>query len=152
MVKASFATSWKASTQPRKQRKYRANAPLHLKANFVHVHLSPQLREKYSKRNVQIHTGDKVKIMKGQFKKQEGKVERVDLKRELVYVTGMENIKIDGNKVLAPLTPSNLMIIELDTSDKKRKEKLGSKDKETKEVKVTKTTQVKEKTEKKEEK
>ena len=124
MIQKKFSTSWNASTQRRKQRKFRYNAPLHVRGKFVHVHLSPALRTKYGTRNVQLRKGDKVRILRGQFKKQEGKVERVNLKRELVFVTGIETVKLDGNKIAAPLKPSNLMIIEVDTTDAKRKHKL----------------------------
>ena len=42
------------------------------------------------------------------------------LKQIKVYVTGVEILKKDGTKVLCPLEPSNLMIIELNLDDKKR--------------------------------
>ena len=147
MVKNSFSKTWKKSTQPRKQRKYRYNAPLHIKQKTVHVHLSPDLRKKYGFRNVQIKKGDKIKVLRGKFAKKEGKVERVSLKQEKVYVTGIEVIKKEGTKLPVPLTPSNLMIIDLDLSDKKRKAKLESKTKSVakneKEVKKQETKELK---------
>ena len=123
MVKTSFAITWKKSTQPRKQRKYRYNAPLHVKQKMVHVHLSAELRKKYSFRNVQLKVGDKVKVLRGQFAKKEGKVDKINLKNEKVYVAGIETIKKEGTKLPIALNPTNLMIIELDLSDKKRKQK-----------------------------
>ncbi len=112
------------STQARKQRKARRKARLHLQQKFAHAHLSPDLRKKHGYRNVQLRKGDKVKVMRGQFRKKEDLVERVDLKREQVYVRGVELVKKDGSKVLYPLRASNLMITSLDLSDKKRKAKL----------------------------
>ncbi len=135
MVKNSFSKTWNSSTQPRKQRKYRYNVSLHLKQKYLHVHLSKELREQYGKRNVQVKKGDKVRILRGKFSKQEGKVERVSLKYEKVYVTGIEIIKKEGTKLLIPFNPSNLMIIALDLDDKKRKNKLESKNKEVKPAK-----------------
>jgi len=123
-MERKFSTSWKKSTHARKQRKYRANAPLHVKQRFVHVHLSPELRKKYGLRNVQLHKNDKVKVLRGQFRKKDGKVSRIDLKDEKVFITGMEYIKKDGNKVPVRFHPTNLMIVELDLSDKKRKAKI----------------------------
>jgi len=140
MANNKFSTTWKRSTQPRKQRSYRYTSPLHVKQKMMHVHLSPALRKKYGLRNVQIRKGDKVKILRGTFAKKEGKVDRVVLQREKVYVVGIEQIKKDSGKVPFPLTPSNLMIIDLNTDDKKRRQKLeqkkaGSKDNvETKKV------------------
>jgi large subunit ribosomal protein L24 len=123
-----FSTTWKKSTQPRKQHKYRYTAPLHVKQKLVHVHLSSELKKKHGLRNVQIKKGDKIKVSRGQHKKKEGKVERVSVKREKVYITGIEFIKKDGAKTLVALSPSNLIIVELDLSDKKRKQKLTKKD------------------------
>ena len=121
---ARLVTSWKSSTQPRKQRKFRYNAPLHLKQKFMHVHLAAALRQKYGRRDIQSKREDKVKILRGQFKGKEGKVSRLSLMRGKIYVTGIENIKKDGSKLPAALVASNLQIIELNLEDKKRKQKL----------------------------
>jgi large subunit ribosomal protein L24 len=138
-MKSGFSISWKSSTQPRKQRKYRENAPLHLKQKMLHVHLSPDLREKHGKRNVQIKTGDKVRIMRGGYHKKEGKVEKVDLKREKVFITGMDYVKREGSKVNVAFSPSNLMIIELNLTDKKRKKNLENKKTEVQKKEAQKT-------------
>ena len=124
MVQKSFSTHWKESKNPRKQRKYRHNAPLHVKQKLMHVHLAPILREKYHHRNIQVKKGDKIIILRGSSRGKEGKVERVDLHRGKVFVSGIENIKKEGSRVLIPLEPSNLMIKELQLNDKKRKQKL----------------------------
>ena len=108
------------SRKQKKQRKYRRIAPLHTKRKFIHSHLSKELRKKHDKRNFTVIKGDKVKIMRGQFKKKSGKVERVDTKNEKVYITGIEFTKKDGGKVLYPINPSNLLITELFLEDKKR--------------------------------
>ena len=121
MEAKKFSTSWKASSQPRKQRKYRYNAPLHVRQKLVHVHLSKELRQKHGSRAMQVRKGDKVKVLRGKFRKQEGKVERVELKRERVFVTGMDYTKKNGTKILVPLRPSNLMIVVLEMADKRRK-------------------------------
>ncbi|SRR3989344_3894149 len=120
MAAKDFSTSWKRSSQPRRQRKYRHNAPLHVKQKMVHVHLSPELRGKYGRRNVQVRKGDKVKVLRGKFSKKEGKVERVHVKGGKVFVTGIEMIKKDGTKLPVALDPSNVMITSLDLSDKRR--------------------------------
>jgi large subunit ribosomal protein L24 len=115
-----FSRSWKSSKKPGKQRKYRYNAPLHITGRFLKCHLNKQLRERYKTRSKRVRTGDKIKVMRGQFKGKEGKVEKVDVKKTKVYVTKIEWQKKDGSKSLYPLDPSNLMILELDTTDKKR--------------------------------
>jgi len=126
-MKSAFSTAWKSSKQPRKQRKYRFNAPLHTKAKFMSVHLSKDLRAKHSTRAVLVRKGDKVIITKGQHKKKTGKVDRVSIKYEKVFVTGIETAKRDGTKGLYPFAPSNLMITELYADDKKRNKSLERK-------------------------
>lgn len=106
--------------QPRKQRRARATASLHEKSKFMHSPLSKDLRKKYGKRSLRVRTGDKVLILRGQFKGKDGLVESVDLAKERVYVKGAELSKKDGGKVLYPLHPSNLSILTVVTEDKKR--------------------------------
>jgi large subunit ribosomal protein L24 len=115
-----FSTSWKSSSQKRKQRKYRFNAPLHTKHKFMGVHLAKDLREKYGKRAVPVRKDDRVKILRGQFKGTTGKVERVSIKNERIYMGGAEITKKDGTKAKYPIHPSNLMITELSLGDKRR--------------------------------
>ena len=122
-----FSKTWKSSKKPRKQRKYRASAPLHVKQKFVHSHLSKDLMKKYGKRSIGLRKGDKVKIMRGQFKKLEGKIEDIDLKRTRIFVRGVETTKKEGTKKLIALHPSNLMITELNLDDKFRQKSLESK-------------------------
>lgn len=42
------------SKQPRKQRKERFNAPLHVRQKLMHAMLSPELRKEYKKRSAQV--------------------------------------------------------------------------------------------------
>ncbi len=143
MVRQTFSTSWKRSVQPRKQRKYIYNAPLHIDQKQVHVHVSSELRKKYGIRAVQVRVGDKVRVLRGGFRKKEGRVERVLIKKREVYIAGVEYIKKDGSKLPRSTEPSNLMIIELDTKDPRRKKALGGRTehqagKDTTEMKATK--------------
>jgi large subunit ribosomal protein L24 len=121
-MKQKFNKNWKSSKQPRKQKKYSANAPLHLKRKFTSVNLSKELRKKYGKRNLPVRKGDKVKVMVGKFKKNEGKVTKVMLKTSKVIVDGVQMKKKDGSKIDIKMEPSNLQIIELNLEDKKRLE------------------------------
>lgn len=124
-MKNKFSKNWKSSKQPRKQRKYRYNAPLHIKQKFVRAHLSKELRKKYKKRSLGLRKGDKIKILRGEFKKKEGKIEKVNLKKIKIYVTGIEKIRKDGTKSLIPIEPSKVMIIELNLDDKTRQKILN---------------------------
>jgi len=130
---------WKSSKQPRKQRKYLANAPLHIKRKLMSVNLSKELRKKYQKRSTPLRKKDTVKIMRGKFKGKKGKVMKVILKTQKVEVEGIQIKKQDGSKVNIKLRPSNLQIIELNVEDKKRNKALSKGIKEDKqEVNVNK--------------
>jgi len=115
-----WSCSWKSSKKPGKQRKYRYNAPLHVRHKLMAAHLSKELRKKYEKRSIPIRKGDKVKIMRGKFKNKTGEVEQVILDKYRVYIKDIRREKVDGTKVRVPFHPSNLMITELKTEDKKR--------------------------------
>jgi large subunit ribosomal protein L24 len=133
-MKNKFSKHWKSSKQPRKQRKYAANAPLHLKRKLLSVNLSKELRKKFKKRNIVVRKGDTVKVMIGKFKKKTGKIMEVNVKRSKVIIEGITVKKQDGSKANIKMRPSNLQIIELNLDDKKRmKQKTESK--ETKEEK-----------------
>lgn len=115
-----WSANWKSSKQPRKQRKYRYTAPLHIKGKFLSVHLSKELRKKYGRRALRVRKGDKVIVVRGRFKKHTGKVERVDLKNSKVFVEKAEVSKKDGSKSMYPMEPSNMVITELVLADKNR--------------------------------
>ena len=127
------------SAQPRKQRKAIYTADLHQKQKYLHVPLSKDLRARHAKKNVQVRKGDTVKIMRGQYKRKQGKVETVDLKRSRILIEGAHKEKRDGMKSYYPIHPSNVQIISLELSDKKRKEKLMVKKKNTSVGTTTKT-------------
>ncbi|CDG64883.1 MAG: large subunit ribosomal protein [Methanobacterium sp.] len=115
------------SKQPRKQRKFRYQAPLHIRHKMMSVNLSPELREEHNTRSLPVRKGDKVKVRRGDFKDHEGKVEGIDLKNYRVFIEGLNVQKPDGNQVYHPVHPSNLMIIELDLDDDERNEILERK-------------------------
>lgn len=102
-----------SSRKPRTQRKFRYTAPLHLRKNFVHVHLSKDLRAKVKKRAIQVKKGDKVKILRGKFKGKEGKVAKVILSDAKIFVEGITLKKANGKEAFYPIDPSNAMITEM---------------------------------------
>ncbi|MCK5023155.1 MAG: 50S ribosomal protein L24, partial [Candidatus Aenigmarchaeota archaeon] len=119
-MKKEWSSNWISSKQPRKQRKYRHNAPLHVKQKFISAHLSEVLRKRFGKRSLSLRKGDEVKVMNGTDKGFKGKVERVNLKNTKIYIEGLNTKKVDGSEVMKAIDPSNLMIIEAKIEDKKR--------------------------------
>ncbi len=108
------------SKQPRKQRKFLYNAPLNIRHKIMSATLSKELREEYDRRSLPVREGDKVEIMRGDFKGHQGKVEKVDLKNYKVYVEGATIQKVDGTTAYFPIHPSKLRIIELNLDDEER--------------------------------
>jgi large subunit ribosomal protein L24 len=121
------------TTQPRKQRLRIYSNPLHRRKLLTSSHLSPELRKKYEARSAPIRKGDLVKVIRGEHKGKEGKVSKVVSSR--VNVEGITRSKTDGTKVFVPIHPSNLIILDLDLSDERRKNAINRKIKTKKEVK-----------------
>lgn len=91
-------------------------------------HLSADLKKAHSKRAFPLRVGDKVKILRGDFKGTIGKVESVDVKNMRIYVTGAEREKSEGQPASKyPIDPSNVKLIDLDLTDARRKKALERK-------------------------
>ena len=108
------------SKQPRKQRKARYNAPLHIRQKFMGARLSEELSKEYGTRSAAVIKGDTVKVMRGDFKGTEGKVQEVFLKDCKISVDGVISTKVDGTEVQRPIYPSNVMITKLELKDERR--------------------------------
>jgi large subunit ribosomal protein L24 len=112
------------TTQPRKQRKARDEAPLHERNRFVRATLADDLREEYGTRSVRVSEGDTVEIMRGDYAGEEEEVLRVDLDETKVYVENVTVEKTDGEEVPRPVDASNLRVVDLNLDDPVRVERL----------------------------
>ena len=119
-MKSEWSNKWNSSVQPRKQRKYRLNAPLHVMKKFLSVNLSPGLRERVGKRSAIVRKGDQVRIVRGDLKGKTGPVDKVNTRKGKVYIEGIKAKKVDGSEVPLPLSPSNLQITNMKLDDKRR--------------------------------
>ena len=137
-MKTKFSTHWKASKQPRKQRKYKANAPLHTKHKFLNAQLSKSLKEKHSRRSFPVRKGDEVLVMRGKFKKKKAKVVTVELKRSRVSLENIQRTKKDGTKVNVWFHPSSIQIQTLVLDDKTRIKSLNKGEKNASEKNTSK--------------
>ena len=84
------------SSQPRKQRKFRYTAPLHVKGKFLRAPLSDDLQKEHSLSTLRVIEGDTVKVLRGDFAGTEGKVNAVNVKREYLNIDGVMVAKADG--------------------------------------------------------
>ena len=115
-----FSKSWKSSKQPRKQRKYRANAPKHIKSKFMVARVHEDLQEEHGIKRIRVREGDTVQIERGDFKGKRGEVTDVILRNQKLHITGAERVTSDGSTTPYPIDPSNVTITELDTEDTTR--------------------------------
>ncbi len=116
------------STKAGKQRKARADAPLHKRKRMVSAHLSSALLSEYNVRSLPVRKGDTVKIIRGakDFKTGEAKVASVDLKECKIIIENITIPKADGTQKPKPVDPSDVILTKLDLSDPWRKSKLDS--------------------------
>ena len=127
-MKKKFSRMWISSKQPRKQRKYRYNAPMHRRQKMLGAHISKELRKEIKKRSMSLRTNDEVKIMRGEFAKLVGKVTEIDLKKMKVFTDVAKRKKANGHEVSVPLDPSNLMITKINLDDRMRKKIISRKE------------------------
>ncbi len=117
-----------SSIQPRKQRKARYEAPLHLRRKMMHVHLSRLLRTKLGikKRSLLVRKGDKVRLRKGSKAGHVGVVMDADYSSLKIYVEGVAHRNARGVEKLAPISPSNVEIMDGDFTLKDRAAKIAA--------------------------
>lgn len=138
-MKSKFNKNWNRSVQPRKQRKFLANAPKHIQRKLMSSPLDKKLREKYKRKSLEVVKGDEVKIMRGKYKGKQGKVSICDIKNTRIQIEGITRQKKAGDKIGVWFHPSKTKIIFLNEKDTKRlRKKEGKKqenEKDTKEAK-----------------
>jgi large subunit ribosomal protein L24 len=110
----------KVGAQPRKQRRFLYNAPLHIRQKMMAAPLSKELREEFGFRSLPVRRGDTVRILRGKFRGHEGKVIKVSLRKMRIYVEGITLKRSDGKEVPYPIHPSKVMIVDVDRSDERR--------------------------------
>lgn len=113
------------SSKPRKQRKRQIEAPLHQRKKMLRGHLAPKYLEAGKKRSLTIRKGDQVRIMRGEHRGEEGKVENVNLKNLTITIEGVTQAKADESRSARMIHASNIMIIRPDMSDRRRLMKFG---------------------------
>lgn len=115
------------SSHPGKQRKFRYNAPLHIKSKFLNAPVSEDVTKEHGVKTLRVIEGDTVKVLRGDHAGTEGKVREVNVKHENVTVDGVSEVKADGKEVPRKIHASNLLITKLNTDDERRLTKGGKK-------------------------
>ena len=108
-------------------------APYHVLSKQLGSHLSKDLRQKYGTRSIRVTIGDTVRVLRGEFKGVDGKVKEVNTLKRAVTIEGIKKEKLKGGQFDVYIHSSNLLVTELNTSDKWRIQKLeGTKSKTSK--------------------
>ncbi len=124
-------------------------APYHVLSKQLGSHLSKDLRQKYGTRSIRVTIGDTVRVLRGEFKGVDGKVKEVNTLKRAVTIEGIKKEKLKGGQFDVYIHSSNLLVTELNTSDKWRIQKLeGTKSKisKQKEAKPKEEIKIKEET------
>lgn len=97
------------------------------KSSLISSSLSENLKKQYDKRSLPVRKGDTIKIMRGEYKGVEGKVEKVNTIKGRLSIEGVQREKIKGGQVKVQIHASNVQISSLHLDDKYRKNKLENK-------------------------
>ena len=121
-----------SSKQPRKQRLAHYTAPYHRRHREMSSPIDKGLRERQLSRGfmypraMPVKKGDRVMIVRGEGKsKSATAVSLVDRKARKVYVEVFTYFKSDGTELQRPIDASNLVIINPDWSDIRRRKILN---------------------------
>jgi len=98
--------------------------PKHRRDKLVGAVLEDSLRKQYGRKNIRVIRGDSVRIMRGEYKGVEGKVEKVNTEQTTFHIEGIQREKIRGGQVKVPIHSSNVMVISLNLDDDYRSSKL----------------------------
>jgi large subunit ribosomal protein L24 len=100
------------------------NTTLNIKKHLLDKHirstLSDNLRKEYNKRNARVIKGDTVKVLRGEYKNVEGKVEKVKTGRSTLFIEGIQREASKGGKVKVQIHSSNVIITSFNLHDKNR--------------------------------
>lgn len=108
------------SHKPSKQRKYLFTLPIHKRRSLLTAPLIKSVSERLKIKRIPVRKNDEVTIYKGDYKGVKGLVTRVDRGRGKIFIEGVTREKSDGTVVPIPVSPYNVVISKVDTSDKRR--------------------------------
>lgn len=102
----------------------------HQRDRMVGATLADNLRQQYSRRSVRVIEGDSIRVMRGEYKGVEGKVERVNTENGTLEIEGVQREKVKGGQVKVPIHSSKVMVTNLKMDDKYRQAALSGSKKE----------------------
>lgn len=94
---------------------------LHERKKKMSATLSSDLREDIGLRSLPVREGDKVKILRGDFKGIEGEVSELNTDSKQIVVEGVETARADETEVPTPVHPSNVEITDVEMDNVREK-------------------------------
>ena len=109
-------------SKPSKQRKLLYQSPAHRIRKLLTAPLSDDLRKSQGRRSYPVRKGDTVKILRGDFAGVEGKITKLDMHRQRIFVEGVQREKVAGTSTNVSVHSSKVLITKLNLDDKWRSE------------------------------
>jgi len=111
-------------TNPSKQRAALYNTPNHKIRKLLSAPLSTELKASNGRRTYPVRKGDTVKIVRGDFAGIEGKITKIDMKRQRLFVEGVSREKVAGTSTNVSIHSSKVIITKLNLDDKWRSDSI----------------------------
>jgi len=108
------------STKPSKQRAALYNTHANRRRRILSASLSTELKTSQGRNSYPVRKGDTVKILRGDFAGIEGKITKIDTKRQRLFVEGVSREKVAGTSSNVSVHSSKVMITKLNLDDKWR--------------------------------
>jgi len=96
------------------------NTPRHRIRILLSAPFSAELRSSHGRRSYPVRKGDTVKIVRGDFAGIEGKINKIDTKRQRLFVEGVSREKVAGTSTNVSVHTSKVKITKLNMDDKWR--------------------------------
>jgi large subunit ribosomal protein L24 len=114
----------KKVTKPSKQRAALYNAPAHRLHKLLAAPLSTELRTSHKRRSYPVRKGDTVKIVRGDFAGIEGKITKIDTKKQHLFIEGVSRETVAGTSTNVSVHSSKVLITKLNLDDKWRSDSI----------------------------
>lgn len=108
------------SSKPSKQRAALYNIHANRRRRILSASLSTELKINQGRNSYPVRKGDTVKILRGDFAGIEGKITKIDTKRQRLFVEGVSREKVAGTSENVSIHSSKVTITKLNLDDKWR--------------------------------
>jgi len=108
------------SSKPSRQRAALYQTHAARRHTLLSASLSTELKTSQGRNSYPVRKGDTVKIMRGDFAGIEGKITKIDTKRQRLFIEGVSREKVAGTSTNVSVHSSKVTITKLNLDDKWR--------------------------------